>query len=410
MFSSIAYAGTLSCSVTTAAGCSDTVIYRMSDAANAQAELPSQTTSAYDNNVVCCTGIVGLSNACAGTYATALKLSSTTNAHAEQNDQTNYANSVCLSVPSGGSVSVGYQSSSCTGFDATLGSMSGVTNAHVGDNDAYTTKICATAIGAAPTVGDVSLNGNSNISLLENTTKAVNVTATVTDTQGCSTISTVTAKTYRSGVTPACTADDNNCYSVSCSQDGGSCTGAGDNDATYTCAINIYYFAQPTDSGSPWSDNIWQAGVQATDSESLSGNGTNSSQNVEMNTLRALDATSSISYGNLAPNNSTGTLNKEVTVTNTGNAGIDIELSGENMTRTGGGSIDVGQQEYTILSGTNYGAGQDLSGTAAHLEVDLSKPTSQTAVTDIIYWGILIPLNALAGDYNGTNTIGAVAD
>ncbi len=157
----IAYAGTLSCSVTTAALCTGTVIWRMSGATNAHAELPSQTTAAYASNVVCCTGVTGLGTSCAGTFATALKLSGTTNAHSEQNSQVNYANNACMSVTSGGTVSVGYQATNCTGFDTTLGSMSGTTNAHVGDGTAYTTKICGTATAGAAQSLTFSISQNS---------------------------------------------------------------------------------------------------------------------------------------------------------------------------------------------------------------------------------------------------------
>ena len=142
------YAGTLSCVVATTC-VSGVVIYRMQNTANGHAELPSQ--AAY-TQLVCCSGVAGLGNACSGTFATALKLSGTTNAHAEQNSQINYANSACIQAPSGGSVSVGYQATNCTGFDTTLGSMSATTNAHVGDGAAYTTKICATAAASAPSL------------------------------------------------------------------------------------------------------------------------------------------------------------------------------------------------------------------------------------------------------------------
>lgn len=163
----IVYAGTLSCSVTTAAACTGTVIWRMSGATNAHAELPSQATAAYASNVVCCSGVTGLGNACTGTFATALKLSGVTNAHSEQNSQANYANNACISVPSGGTVSIGYQATNCTGFDTTLGSMTGTTNAHVGNTTAYTTKICGTAAGAAAqtltfSISDISI-GFSNL-------------------------------------------------------------------------------------------------------------------------------------------------------------------------------------------------------------------------------------------------------
>ncbi len=154
-------AGTLSCSITTAAACTGTVIWRMSGATNAHAELPSQTTAAYASNVVCCSGVTGLGTSCAGTFATVLKLSGVTNAHSEQNSQANYANNACMSVTSGGTVSVGYQATNCTGFDTTLGSMSGTTNAHVGDGTAYTTKICGTATAGAAQSLSFSISANS---------------------------------------------------------------------------------------------------------------------------------------------------------------------------------------------------------------------------------------------------------
>lgn len=146
------YAGHLSCSITTSAACTDTVVYRMSSTTNAHAELASQSTAAYDNNVICCKNVIGLGNSCSGTFAVALKLSSTTNAHSEQNDQINYSNNACVSVPSGGSVTIAYQASNCTGYDTTLGSIESTTNSHVGDASAYTTKICGTASGVPQTL------------------------------------------------------------------------------------------------------------------------------------------------------------------------------------------------------------------------------------------------------------------
>ena len=153
---SFVYAGTLSCTV--GASCpSGTVIYRMSGTDNAHAELASQSNY---TQLVCCSGVTGLGNSCSGTFATALKLSASSNAHSEQNSQANYANSACISVPSGGSVSVGYQSTNCTGFDTTLGSIQATTNAHVGDSTAYTTKVCATAVGGSGTLS-FSISDNS---------------------------------------------------------------------------------------------------------------------------------------------------------------------------------------------------------------------------------------------------------
>lgn len=189
------YAGTLSCSVTTAAACTGTVIWRMSGATNAHAELPSQTTAAYSSNVVCCSGVTGLSNLCSGTFATALKLSSTTNAHVQQTGT--YANSACISVPSGGSVSVAYQPTDCTTpilYDTTLGSMKATTNSHVGNTTAYTEyKICGTATGAAaPTISCSTNVATTNFGVLTSvsvTTAVPNASTTMScanSASGCS--------------------------------------------------------------------------------------------------------------------------------------------------------------------------------------------------------------------------------
>jgi hypothetical protein len=132
----------------------------MSSTSNAHAELASQSTAAYNDNVICCQNVIGLGNFCSGTHAVALKLSSTTNAHAEQNNQVNYPDNACLSVPTGGSVTIGYQASNCTGYDTTLGSIESITNSHVGDAGAYNTKICGTAAGI-PQTFSFSISDNS---------------------------------------------------------------------------------------------------------------------------------------------------------------------------------------------------------------------------------------------------------
>lgn len=152
-------AGTLSCAIRTPSCLEgETTIWRMSGTSNAHAELPNQTNYTH---LVCCSGVEGLGNSCSGTFGVALKLSSPTNAHVEQNNQLNYANNACISVPTGGSLLVGYQADNCLGFDTSLGSISGTTNAHLGDSLAYPTKICATAAGP---VISVTITANDTIS------------------------------------------------------------------------------------------------------------------------------------------------------------------------------------------------------------------------------------------------------
>lgn len=159
------FAETLSCSVTTAAACvggTNAIILRMSGSTNAHAELPSGTN--YTGNVVCCSGVTGLGNSCStGVTSSVLWLAGTTNAHSSQaQTNANYNSNACISVPTGGTISVGYQASNCTGYDTTLGSMSGDTNAHVGDGNAYARKICATtaAIVALPLPASATLTSS----------------------------------------------------------------------------------------------------------------------------------------------------------------------------------------------------------------------------------------------------------
>lgn len=161
-FAQIANAGTLSCSVTTAAACTSpsVVILRMSGSGNAHAELPSQSTAAYANNVVCCGGETNLSNSCSGSYTTVLKLSGTSNAHVQQSGS--YSQSACISIPSGTAPTVAYVAGdqSCTPtYDDTLLSMSAASNAHVGNETAYNAagnyKICATAAAGFSTAIEI---------------------------------------------------------------------------------------------------------------------------------------------------------------------------------------------------------------------------------------------------------------
>jgi hypothetical protein len=150
------YAGTLSCTVR-AGSCSggETEIFEMQNTSNSHAGLSAASYS----NLVCCGGVTGLGNSCSGTFATALKLSGTSDAHVRQGTLADYpsATNACISVAAGGSVSVGYQATNCTGFDTTLGSMIGTTNSHVGDGSwaAGTTKICASAHQAGNLTVDI---------------------------------------------------------------------------------------------------------------------------------------------------------------------------------------------------------------------------------------------------------------
>ena len=120
----------------------------MSGSSNAHAELPTETTPAYDGNVVCCSGVTGLSSSCSNYNKEIFaRLSGVTNAHVEKNTEVNanYTQNACISTSSAGDqITIGYQSTDCNGYDTTLFSMASTsTNSQVGIPSAYNNKVCA---------------------------------------------------------------------------------------------------------------------------------------------------------------------------------------------------------------------------------------------------------------------------
>lgn len=275
---------------------------------------------------------------------------------------------------------------------------------------------------SAPSISSLSLNYGSDITLTENTATYATTTMTVTDTNGCSEISSVTAKLYRSDTSTEgtiCSVDDANCYtsfgSCTATTTGDSCTGGADTSVEYECVFKLWYVADPTDSGAYASD-IWVVSATTTDGSNTS-TATNTAQTIEVNTLNSLDVTSSIAYGSVSPNSNTGATTQTTTVTNTGNAAIDSEISGDVMctdySTCDGGVMQPSQQKYG-LSDVTYGSlTYTLSATSSPdtRELDLAKPSATTsAVTDDVYWGIAVPSGQTPGSYTGQNTFGAVAD
>jgi hypothetical protein len=140
----------LSCSVTTQAACTggSVTLLRMSGSTNAHSELPSQSNSNYDNNVVCCSSSSSIGNSCAAFNKQIFaRISNVTNAQIQETSINTYGTDVCLSDSIGNdTITVGYQNSNCTGYDTTIASISASDNAHVGNSSAYTRKICGTVI------------------------------------------------------------------------------------------------------------------------------------------------------------------------------------------------------------------------------------------------------------------------
>jgi len=278
-----------------------------------------------------------------------------------------------------------------------------------GSNSSYTVN------NVAPVVSAVTINSGTDITLTEGTTTSVVLGATITDNNGCGDVSTATASAYRSGIGyAACDtsaeANDNNCYPViNCSvvASGNTCDGASDASADYECTVSMQYHADPTDLNTQYPTENWLDSVIATDDNGASHRA-EVSTGVEVNSLVALDVTGSISYGNLTVGQKNDPLDKTTTVTGTGNVGLDVELSGTDMS-SGSDTIAVTQQKYALAASTAYASGASLTTTATEVELNVAKTTDNASpATKTIWWGIEIPSNTPPGTYSGTNTVGAV--
>lgn len=285
--------------------------------------------------------------------------------------------------------------------------------------DTATTTV--TVQNAAPTISGLSLNGGNNITLVEGSFVSATTSMTVTDTNGCSDIDTVSTKIYRDAVNSSgtnCSADDSNCYSpaVACvaTTTGNTCTGGVDTSVEYDCGFKVWYVADPTAAGASFASDIWVAAATTTDGVATA-TATNTGQAIEVNILRAHDVTATIPYGSLAAGADTGGTNQTTTVTNTGNAPLDSEISGETMCTDfptcSGSTLAVTQQKFGLTDVTYASLTSTLSLTPATIETVLAKPTATTSsVTDDLYWGIAIPNGQATGSYTGRNTFTAVAD
>lgn len=283
------------------------------------------------------------------------------------------------------------------------------TGANQGANSSYTVN------NVAPVVSSVTLNNGSPIVLNEGSTAPIILTATVTDINGCTDISTVKAGLYRSGVGySGCDtvgeSDANFCYAALTCSATTSCTGS-DNQATFQCTAYVQYHADPTDDGTKYPLENWLTTFAATDNDAATDTDEVAS-GVELNSLIAFDVGSAIAYGNLSVGQTNSMVDTTTVVTATGNVGLDEELSGTNMCTDypgcSGNTIAVANQKYALSSSTGYAAATALDTAVREAELNCKKTTiTASPETKSTYWGLLIPADTPAGSYTGQNTITA---
>ena len=288
----------------------------------------------------------------------------------------------------------------------------------VGADTASTT---VTVGNAAPTISALALD-RTTVTLNENSFVWASTSMTVTDNNGCSGITSVTAKLYFASTTNSsgtlCTAEDRGCYSSTCvaTTTGTTCSTTA---AQYDCGFKLWYTATPSDASAPDIDlkaGIWSLSATATDGTDF-GTATNTTQKVEVGTLNALSLSGNISYPQTSANSNTGATNQAITVTNTGNTPLDGEISGDVMCLSyptcATGAFGASQQKHGLSDVTFASLTYTLAATSSPATIELVLATTTattTTVTDLTYWGIAIPSGQAAGAYTGQNTFTAVAD
>lgn len=276
--------------------------------------------------------------------------------------------------------------------------------------DSYT-RIAELGLLFAPNVTALSLNGGNDIILTGGATTTVYATGTVTDFNGWIDIAGATTTVYRNGPTgvgESCTPDNNNCYRASapaCSLI--NCAG---DSCEVMCSFDIYYHADPTDTGSFFDADAWTALLEVSDYSNSAASGT--SPSVDLLTLRAISVDSSINYGTLEVNADTGAYNATTTVANIGNDSLDVLIEGTDLTDGGSSIIPVNEQKFATSTFTYTACTfcSLLSTTPASYELNLSKPSSVTPVVDEVFWGIAVPFGVAGTAHQGVNVFYATGD
>lgn len=277
----------------------------------------------------------------------------------------------------------------------------------VGRVFADTSSTSVTVSNAAPSVSAVTLNGGSAITLTENATTAIAITATITDANNCDdvfTSGTISAVLYRSEVTgtSGCTNNARNCYrTITLVEVGNTCNGVTDTSGDAIATASVWYFADPTDASSSFASQTWTVAVTSTDG---SGAAASSTASVELNSLYALDVTASLGYGSIAAGASS-TADSIATTTNTGNFKIDSEVSGADMT-AGAFTLVATEQRYGTSSASHPDLTFQLTTTATARDLNVPAAVTSTTPTSTVttFWRINIPNGTRTGSYTGTNT------
>ncbi|MDP3970214.1 MAG: hypothetical protein Q8P90_00780 [bacterium] len=243
-----------------------------------------------------------------------------------------------------------------------------------------------------PTVTQIYADlGRDPIYLTENSTYTVETVLEVTDPDGCSDIDHVYFRLFRQSLGQTCTLDDNNCYLASCT-DSGSCGASPDTTSTYSCDVDMQYYAEPTDTG-VYAADFWRARAYPFDA---AGSGNFGDDDVEVATLLAFSPTASINFGTLGPGEDTGTFHPTLSIKNTGNTQLDLQLSvygdtpGDNKSMScPTTTLLASRLKYDLNPFTYSSGGTQATSAGVDVFIDVPKSTG-SASSKPLYTGISI--------------------
>jgi hypothetical protein len=313
-------------------------------------------------------------------------------------------------------------------------------------NNFTVSNVAPTVISGDIEIADADEVGDLMLTVEADETPGFNLDFVITDANSCmntsntpgSEIAGYRVAVHRSGIsTTTCNStvgsyNPNNCYAsqlptavwnLSCTASTTSCTSASDDDIIYNCTFPLWFVADPTDAGTPWTAENWVASVAGVDDDAAVGSLVTASIGIDLISFVALDLiTATIPYGGLEPGDDTGTLSATTTILATGNTALDQENIGESMCTTfsvfdecetsATSTVPENQQKFASTS-LSYGSvlATALSSTTyQEIELNVTKTTSTSTLSQgITHWGIAVPISiTLAGSYEGLNTFMAV--
>ncbi len=271
---------------------------------------------------------------------------------------------------------------------------------HVFSYDETNVSTTVNVTNSKPTVLNVEIQDDGDITLQEGTTQTVWCNVSIRDFNGYDDIENVNATFWDPlNTTEGNLTLDNNSKYVNTS-----CAFMSGNGyfANYTCTFEVLYYAN---------NGTWNCNVSVNDSYNFNANGSNTTI---VQPLYAFNMSDLIDYGNMAVEETSS--NIDFNITNWGNQRINVSVWGFGNETTDGlamvcevGNITIANERYSVDSGSTWATMDPLTGSAVQVPgLTIDKQINTTEILNSTYWSLYIPPNPF-GRCNGTVVIEALS-